>query len=326
MRTVQYAALTFTMLAAAGCATSGSSTREALEAAERSKAYLTGLEVLPMHSKDLDTAQCAVPAASSPTTSAPATGPSKDWQNLVERANRCATEQNWKVLNELGDTIAKADVDSPWGAYFLSVAAEGQGKYSRAIWMIDLAQKKVGGTSGLFLYQRGRIWLKMNDVSKAMNDIQKAVDLQPSLGDGHVYLGEIYFRDQEFKKAESHFRSALKLDSKSYRALTGLAETRLMQDDVDEAVVLYDKALSSHGSRLQPWIRLAWIYETHKKNKEQALNTYKGLRKSVHSGSVKEKPDFDLVAKITDLEKSIQADNARSTASSQQADEKRSVK
>lgn len=328
MRNVKLtASLVVLGLAAVGCASGPALEKEDKEAAARSQAYVEGIGVVAAGTRGSSGASCSVPGANR-AASASGQGPSKDWKDLVGRANTCVNEKNWSTLESLANEMAKVDLDSPWGAYYLSVAAEAKGDLSRAMWMIDLAQKKAGGRSGLFMYHRGRIWLRMKETAKAVADIQKAVALEPRLTEGHLFLGEIFSRDQEPGRASKHFRVALEKDAKSYRALTGLAETLLSDGGgASEAAALYTRALEVNPSQLQPWVRLAYIYESLQKNNELALNTYQGLKSKVESGVIKEKPDFDLNAKIKTLEDSVKANRIpASQASSKNVDEKRSVK
>lgn len=313
-------------LLSAACASSPTSgIKEDKLAAARSAPYVDGVNVVPVGTRGSQGGSCSVPNLS---LKAKSEGPSKDWKDLLGRANTCVSEKNWGTLENLANEMARADIDSPWAAYYLSVAAEAKGDLPRAMWMVELAQKKAGGKSGLLLYQRGRVWLRMKETSKAVADIQKAVGLEPRLAEGHLFLAEIYSRDLEADKAVTHFRAALDKDAKNYRALTGLAEALLAKGgDGKESADLYNRAIAVNGNQLQPWVRLGYIYEALQKNNELALNAYQGLKGKMESGAVKEKPDFDLGAKIKTLQDSVNsARMPAAQASSKNVDEKRSVK
>jgi tetratricopeptide (TPR) repeat protein len=289
----------------AGCAStpSGSGVKEDKSAQVRSQAFIEGTSyVLAGESR----ATCAIPAGAEKVQIRKDAGPSKDWKDLVARANGCVADKNWATLDQLAALIARNDLDSPWGAYFYSVAAEANGDFSRAIWMAELAQKKAGGRTGLFFYQRGHVLLSMKETVKAMADFEKGLSLDPSLLDGQLFLGEIYHRDQQLDQAAKYYGGALALDGKNYRALTGLAEVKLRQGDGAKAVEYYQKATASHPKEMQPWVRLAYIYETVQKSPEQALATYKTLKSGLDGGSLKgQRPELDLNAKIKTLEQAV---------------------
>ncbi len=302
----QYVALLGAALLVTGCATTEKSSTggEDKNAAAKSQVYLEGAtSVLPTEARST----CAIPSGSEKPQLSNQAGPSKDWKDLVARANACVAEKKWAMLEQVANLIARNDMDSPWGAYFHSIASEGMGDHSRAMWMIDLAQKKAGGRSALFHYQRGHVQLTMGETSKAMVDIEKALGVDASFLEGHLFLAEIYHRDQQLDKASKHYAGVLAVDGKHYRALTGMAETKLRQGNGSEAVDFYQKAVSAYPQQSQPWVRLAYIFETVQKNPAQALATYKSLKSGLESGSIKgPRPEVDLGAKIKSLEQAVQ--------------------
>lgn len=153
---------------------------------------------------------------------------SQEFKTWLDRAGRCVQDKNWVLLEKLAQQMAQTYVDSPWGAYFLSVAAEARGDFARSLWMIGLAEKKSspGNSSetSLFAYQRGRIYFDLKDTARAMSEIKKAISTEPRLVEGHVFLAEIYHRDQESESAIHHYKEALRVDPSHPRALAGLAE------------------------------------------------------------------------------------------------------
>ena len=289
-----------------GCATTQGPTanapiKEDKNAQARSQAYLQGsvwAMAVDAHSS------CVVPAGADKPP-APSQGQSKDWKELVMHANGCVNDKNWATLDRLAAIIARNDIDSPWGAYFYSVAAEANADFSRAIWMAELAEKKAGGRAGLFFYQRGHVMLTMKETIKAMDDFEKALSLEPALNDAHLFLAQIYHRDQQLDKATKHYAAILTFEPKNYAALTGLAEVKVRGGSGAEAAELYQRAVVVQPKEFQPWIRLAYIYESVQKSPEQALATYRSLKSGLDSGSIKGRAEFDLTAKIKSIESSL---------------------
>lgn len=293
-------------LALSACATTGggekpSQVKVDKEAIERSKSYMDGVEYGPVRTAGTI---CAVPAGSDKLLSS-TTGPSKDWKEWSGRANACAEKKDWRTLEQLGQVMARVDLNSPWGPYYLSVAAEGRGEWARAMWMNDLAQKKAGGVNALFAFQKGRILLNAKETSKAITEFERATSLSPAFGGAHLYLGQIYHRDLEWDLAAKHYAAALGIESGNIDAMAGLAEAKLHKNDAPGAAELYSKVISSQPSRGEAWIRLGYIYETLLKDNQQALNTYRGLKSSLDKAVVRERPSFDLNQKIKVLEESV---------------------
>jgi tetratricopeptide (TPR) repeat protein len=313
-----------TALLATACATGGGIGNDKV-AAEKSKAYLEGISYVLAGSSG---GTCALPTASQKTAMSSTDAPSKEWKDLLQKASACAGEKNWKTLEPVAETMARIDINAPWGAYFLSVAAEGRGDWQRALWMDELAQKKAGVPNGLFLYQHGRIMLGMKDTTRAMSDVRKAVAVEPRLTMGHMFLAQIHQRDLEWDQAGEHFAAVLAQDDRNVTALAGLAEVRFHQDKHQEAADLYSKAISWNGTHVDWWLRLGSLYENNLKNPALALNTYKGLRTLLDKGEVKQRPtSIDLNAKIKTLEDSMNAARQPATqASAAKPDQARSKK
>lgn len=314
-------------LAISGCATPGSTVNEDKAAAGKSKAYLQSLSYVAAGGKLSESATCTLPTGLDKPVGKVLEGPSKEWKTLVAKANVCMNEKNWRNVEALGGAMARIDMDSPWGAYYLSLAAEAMGEHHRALWMVDQAQKKAGGKQALFSYQKGHILLRMGETVKGMAELQNAVAMDSRLTEAHLFLAEIHHRDLEWDKAASHYKAALEQEPKSYRALSGLAEVRLEKGSVDEAVALYKRAHDAAPKEIRPWLRLAFIHESVQKNNELALGAYRGLKSAIDTNGARERVDFDLTAKIKALEDSVKVERAPAQASTKPApDTKRSVK
>ena len=303
------AAIVAMSLLMTACATNSPMPTENKASVEHSKVYVERFAVVSATSRDSRLGACAVPAGLKGANTG--AGESKVWKDLVGRADTCVNERNWPVLESLANEMSKADLDNPWPAYFLSVAAEARGDLSRSMWMTELANKKSGGKVALFIYQRGRVWMKMSEKAKAMTDLQNSVTMEPSLVEGQLFLAQVFNRDQDFGRAEGYYRAALKFDDKNYAALTALGEIDLAKgsskNSSTEAADFFARATAANPNALYPWLRLSYIYESLQKNPELALNTYKSMKSKVDAGAIHEKPDFDVNARIKTIEEDIRA-------------------
>lgn len=290
--------LKLSLLAAAlltsACATTPKADNDRV-AAEKSRPYLDGISFVTANHAD---GTCALPTAAQKVAKSATDAPSKEWKDLLSKASACVGKKDWKTLEQVAETLARVDINAPWGVYFLSVSAEARGDWQRAMWMADLALKKSGGQNALFTYQRGRVFLAMKETSKAMSEVNKAVGLEPRLIAGQLFLAEIYHRDLEWDKAGVHYEAMLEVDAKSAVALAGLGEVRFQQGNAVEAAKYYAQAVDVKSNRSDWWLRLAGIYETSLKNPQAALEAYK---------SVKGRPGVDVQAKIKSLEESVAA-------------------
>jgi tetratricopeptide (TPR) repeat protein len=145
------------------------------------------------------------------------------WTELVGKANGCVKAANWSAVEAWAFEISRNNIESPWGLYYYSVAAEAKQDYPRAMWMIQAAMKKSAADVALFRYQKGRVLWEMNPCEAALTEIETALKFDPTLVAAHDFLGDARLRVADYKRAEQHFAAALKLDPTDGPAQKGLA-------------------------------------------------------------------------------------------------------
>ncbi len=298
-------------LALAGCASSGSTSgakpgataksdsKSNSQAAEQSKVdlYLQGLTASPV-------------TATTETCSA---AKSTSWKTMVSKAAACVRSSQWSLVEDFAYDLSRSDMDSPWGLYFYSLAAEGKKDYPRALWMIEAAIKKASPKVALFRYQKGRLMWLEKPSDAALKEIEAAVKADPTLVDGHAFLGDARLRSWDLSQAENHFSAALKIRSNHYEAVRGLADVKRLKGNLRDSIPLLAQAQGLKPTELSTRVHLAAAYEEEKQHSE-ALSTYRKLRESMTSGLIKEKPDFDVNEKIRSLESMIAANEAKAKA------------
>src|SRR5690606_24454220 len=120
----------------------------------------------------------------------------------------------------------------------------------------------------------------------------KATDLDPTLVDAHLILGEVYFRERNYKKAESHFAAVLKQESDNVPALSGIAEAKVHKGDIKDALAYLERAINASPRNVGLRLRLAGLYETETRDLEQALSVYKRIDALLGDRRVTEKVPF----------------------------------
>src|SRR5690606_412785 len=134
----------------------------------------------------------------------------KTWKELVNEANACVRAEKWSHVEEIASELARKDTNSPWGPYYLGLSAEKDGNLDRALWMAELTIKRSPGLA-LAHFQKGRILWKKEVFNESLDSLHQALQLDPNLIDTHLFLGQIFFRDQNFAKAARHFQAVLKV-------------------------------------------------------------------------------------------------------------------
>lgn len=249
-------------------------------------------------------------------SSCPASAPEKGtWISMVNYVNACIQAGQWNRVETAGNRMSEEQTDSPWGPYYLGLAAEQRGDLQRALWMLELALKK-GSDVGLIHYEKARILFRQEQNVASVDEFTRALKLDGNLVPAHGFLGQIYFRDQEFDKATTHFQMLVQAEPSNALGLAGLAECRIQQTDSRSAKELYSQAIQAYPQQLEFRMRLAYIYEKMDNDIERALQTYKQIQVMLKENRLSGHPDISLSEKIQALEASLRvAQKGRGLAS-----------
>jgi tetratricopeptide (TPR) repeat protein len=194
--------------------------------------------------------------------------------NLMAAADACAQYGKNDRLEQIANVIAQRFSNEPWGAFYLSLAALERKEYPRALWMVELAMKK-SPHAGLLFYQRGRVHNALGEVGAAADDFRNAVKESPNLVDARLFLAQLSARDQNFKEARNQFEMAVQVEPDNHQAFADLAEVDVRLKQTDAAIAAYEKAVDLSPRNIAYRLRLAYLYETDRKDYAAALSSYK---------------------------------------------------
>jgi len=201
----------------------------------------------------------------------------EDLSKLLGLANACAQFKKTERLEDLGNFMAQHFVIEPWGAFYLSVAAEQHKDYSRALWMIELAVKK-SPHNGLLYYQRARIHWQLNEMGLAVDDYKTAVKENSRLADAQLVLAQYSTRANDLKSAEGYYQQFIAVEPENHIALAAYGEVEVALNHAKYAIELFQRAASASPRNIQYRMRLGFLYETSQKDYEQALSAYRSVK------------------------------------------------
>jgi len=91
----------------------------------------------------------------------------------------------------------------------------------------------------------GAQYLKQNNIEKAIDKLEKAIEQRPNLALAHTYLGFAYERLGEIGKAKHHYMRSMKLDSGDPIALNNFGTFLCRQNEWRESLMYFEKAATN---------------------------------------------------------------------------------
>ncbi len=227
-----------------------------------------------------------------------------DWRKVVGAANACVKTKDWRKVEMIGNYLAISAHLTPWGPYFMSLAAQNRKNYPRAQWMIELALKKAPN-EGLFHYQLGRLHWEQGQDQAALKELKAASDLNGALTEAHYIMGTMALQKESYSEADKYFRKALAADGKHWPSMMGMATVKMKSSDWTEAVAFLEDGIRQNPRSAKTRLALAQLQETQLKNLPEALSAYKELRSQSMAKKLDEPVSLNLDEKIVNIEKNL---------------------
>ena len=222
----------------------------------------------------------------------------------IKAASACMSHGQWNQVTEFGNRMAVHYSSDPWGAYFLSLAAEHSKDWPRARWMAELAVKK-SPNEGIVLYQLGRVEWAMGEMHIAYETLKKAADENPTLVEANVLAGQLALKTDSNSDALKYFHHALEHDSKHFEALMGMAEAEMRKSNWTSAEEHLRTAIQLHPRDTHARITWAEGFEFVAKDNAAALEIYRTIQKLDREHKLDSPLTIDVAAKVQILQASV---------------------
>ncbi|MCB0420897.1 MAG: hypothetical protein KDD61_07870 [Bdellovibrionales bacterium] len=201
----------------------------------------------------------------------------KNWKKLLEYGNGCVISQKWDRVEKIGEVFVHQDINSPWGPYFKSLAAEGKGQYERSLWMIEVALQK-DSQQAHFLFQKARLLWHKGEKQDSFELMERALAQDPTMNSARLFMAEIELRDQQYSRAFKLFSEAKDHDLYNETVYLGMAECLVEKEDWKQVVQMLDEAININRKRLESRLLRAEVLEKHIKDTALALEAYRKIR------------------------------------------------
>jgi serine/threonine protein kinase/Flp pilus assembly protein TadD len=121
-----------------------------------------------------------------------------------------------------------------------------------------------------FHYWLGVIYRGDGKYDEALEEFNKALELDPNYGEIHNELGYLYAELRNFEKSIEHFKKYLSLNPGDANPLDSMAEAYFLMGRLDEAISKYKEALEIKPDWLGTSLKIGYIYAL-KENYPEAI-------------------------------------------------------
>jgi serine/threonine protein kinase/tetratricopeptide (TPR) repeat protein len=111
-----------------------------------------------------------------------------------------------------------------------------------------------------FHYWLGVIYRSDGKYEEALEEYNKALELDPNYGEIHNELGYLYAELRNFEKSIEHFKKYLSLNPGDANPLDSIAEAYFLMGRLDEAISKYKEALEIKPDWLGTSLKIGYIY------------------------------------------------------------------
>jgi tetratricopeptide (TPR) repeat protein len=118
----------------------------------------------------------------------------------------------------------------------------------------------------------GLVELKKKNISPAIGQFKKAVQMNPKLAEARLNLAVLSLNNRDYNTAEENFRAVLDMQPKNFEAAIGLGVALRGNKKIDEAETQYNSAQKLDPSSPWSYFNLGLIYQDYKDGQKPALH------------------------------------------------------
>ena len=195
--------------------------------------------------------------------------------SLYEKAKRSGSNKLYDdAIGELRRALA-VDV-SNMGAYttlaliYYEIARDDRSKLDLAALVCKQA-KDISSTHAPIYNISGLIWLKKKNVTRALEDFRKAVEIDDALLEAHMNIGAITLSYRDYASAETSFRKVLAKRPNDLDALIGVGVAARGKRQFDEAEKIFKQVGQLDPKNPAVPFNLGLLYQDYKDYQEPTL-------------------------------------------------------
>lgn len=199
-----------------------------------------------------------------------------DEKNLhVDSLNSCYFANQFSALEKQARQLTATPAYRAAGLYYLSLAAEKQEQFEKAIWLankiLDLRPQ-----DSLALYQKTKVLYSVEGLNSSLNFFEKLVDIKKFSNEVQIISAIKAFSDREFSNAKKDFSGLSIQQNYNYGVELLHIESEIQTGQLEKAIELTKSYMSVAKStdKINLELAMARLYESFLFDDGKALQSY----------------------------------------------------
>lgn len=206
---------------------------------------------------------------------------------LATKTNICLTQNNLPLAEKLASQISRNAPKSPLGTYYMSIIADLKGQLDKALWLIELSQKKQEDASAAN-YQKARVLYKLKDFAGANRYFIKAYDQKLAASEIYLMHGLVSFAEGDCYSVVDDFAHFDAKTVSDFAVGAAYAECHAQKGELDRALALIKSQLQIFAGNLEVLLESAYIHEIYKSDSAATIAAYEAAAKVANQPEIKD--------------------------------------
>ncbi len=159
------------------------------------------------------------------------------------------------------------------GLYYLSVIADKQLDFEKALWLVEKAIV-LDPENSMINYQKGKVLYSVEGINSALPYFEKVLDMKKSSPELAVMSGLKSFSDRDYITASEEFSRLSNDELYNYSLVELYVEATAQKGETEEALKLSSKFLNLRPDSVDMLIEQARVFETFVMNPNNAMASY----------------------------------------------------
>lgn len=162
--------------------------------------------------------------------------------NLYDKGEKLYIAGKYEEAIECFEEALQEDEDKSSLLNYIGCCYIYLGKYEEALEAFDKSLKLTLWERPLF--NRGRVYMKLDNLNDALIDFQNALKVNPNEGDVYYYLGTYYDKIKQYETARSYYEKAVEINPDEFEYHLNLGIAAFRTNDYDRAIKEFDLSIS----------------------------------------------------------------------------------